>query len=144
VCGRDAPVRPGQYGHRARLTVETRFRNYLVLVVVLIIGLATAGAVIVGGVGRSDPNQPPADANQVVGVVVGVDSKGLTDVQSFTLRTTSDTNMVFALDKLQNGATFAPGHLVEHQASSTPIQVWYRTQDGINYAVWMADAGQTG
>ena len=124
--------------------MEPRFRNNVVLIVVLLIGLATAAAIFVGGAGRRDPNQPPTDANQIGGVIVGVESKGLTDVRSFTVRTTADTNMVFVLDKLENGAVFPPGHLVEHQASSTPIQVWFRTQDGVNYAVWLADGEQTG
>ena len=123
--------------------MEPRFRNYLVLVVVLVIGLATASAVYVSGAGRRDPNQPP-NSDRIVGVVVGVDSKGLTNVIGFTLRTTADTNMVFLVDTLENGVDFPPGHLVEHQASSSPIQVWYRTENGINHALWLVDAEQTG
>ena len=123
--------------------MEPKFRNYLVLIVVLIIGLATATALAMGGFGRRDPNQPP-DAPAVIGVVVKVDSKGLTNVISFTVRTDANTNMVFDLSKLENGPAFPPGHLVEHQASSMPIQVWYKTQDGVNYALWLQDAPETG
>ena len=123
--------------------MEPRFRNYLVLVVVLVIGLATAMAVFVGGFGQTDPNKPP-DAPQAVGLVVGVDSEGLTDVRGFTLRTGADPDMVFVLDRLRNAADFPPGHLVEHQASSAPIIGWYVTDDGVNYALWLADAEQTG
>lgn len=123
--------------------MEPRFRNYLVLVVVLVIGLGTATAVYVNGAGRRDPNQPP-NADHVVGVVVKVESKGLTNVVGFTLRTTADKNMVFLVDTLENGVAFPPGHLVEHQAASSPIQVWYRTDNGINHALWMIDAEQTG
>ena len=123
--------------------MEPRFRNYLVLIVVLVIGLATATALAMGGFGRRDPNQPP-DAPAVIGVVLKVDSKGLTNVVSFTLRTGSDQSMVFDLSKLENSAAFPPGHLVEHQASSMPIQVWYKTQDGVNYALWLQDAPETG
>ncbi len=123
--------------------MEPRFRNNLVLIVVLVIGLAVAATVYFSGAGRRDPNQPP-DAPIVQGVVIKVDSAGLTDVRSFTIRTSGDTNTVFDLSKLQNGAQFAPGHLVEHQASSTPIRVWFRTDGGINYALWLEDAGQQG
>ena len=126
--------------------MEPRFRNNLVLIVVLVIGLATATAIYlggIGGIGQRDPNRPP-DATQAVGVIVQVQSEGLTNVRGFSLRTDSDTDMVFSLDKLQNGAQFPPGHLVEHQASSTPVRVWFTTEGGINYALWLDDAEQTG
>jgi hypothetical protein len=123
--------------------MEPRFRNYLVLAAVLFIGLATAMAVYVGRPGTRDPNQPP-DATQVVGVIVRVDSEGLTDVRGFGLRTDADADMQFSLERLQNGAEFAPGHLVEHQASSQPVVVWFESDGGINYALWLADAEQSG
>ncbi len=118
----------------------------LILAAVLFIGLATAVSVYVSGVGGTkprDPNQPP-DATRVTGLVVGVQSEGLTDVRSFSLRTDGDTDMLFSLERLQNGAMFPPGHLVEHQAASEPIMVWYEADGGINYALWLADAEQSG
>ena len=118
--------------------MDPRSRNNLVLIVVLVVGLAIAAMVYFSGAGRRDPDRPP-DAKQVVGVVVQVQSEGLTHVKSFALRIDSDTDMLFVLDQLQNGAKFAPGHLVEHQASSTPLRVWFRTDGGINYALWLED-----
>ncbi len=123
--------------------MEPRFRNYLVLAAVLFIGLATAMAVYVARPGQRDANQPP-DASKVVGLVVRVDSEGLTDVRSFALRADGDSDILFSLERLQNGAQFPPGHLVEHQASSQPIVVWYEADGGIYYALWLADAEQTG
>ncbi len=93
--------RPGSVGPRPEM--EPRFRNYLVLAAVLFIGLATAMAVYVGRPGTRDPDQPP-DATQVVGVIVRVDSEGLTDVRGFGLRTDADADMQFSLERLQNGA----------------------------------------
>lgn len=123
--------------------MEPRFRNYLVLILVLFVGLATAMTVYVSGAGRRDPDSPP-DGNQIVGIVVQVESEGLTDVKGFSLRADSDNDMLFELSKLQNGAVFPPGHLTEHQASSQPIRVWFKTEGGINYALWLEDAEQQG
>ena len=77
-------------------------------------------------------------------MIVRVDSEGLTDVRGFGLRTDADADMQFSLERLQNGADFAPGHLVEHQASSQPVVVWFESDGGINYALWLADAEQSG
>jgi hypothetical protein len=41
---------------------------------------------------------------------------------------------------LENGAQFAPGHLVEHQASGQPVRVWYQTDGGANVAIRLEDA----
>jgi len=122
--------------------MDVRTRNYFVLAIVLIVGLTAATVVVLGRTALGD--QGPLNSEQVVGIVVRVDSAGLTKVHGFALRTDSDTDMVFVLDKLENGAEFPPGHLVEHQASSSPIRVWYRTEGGVNYAIRLQDADQTG
>ena len=48
--------------------------------------------------------------------------------------------MTFSLERLENGATFPPGHLVEHQASASPVRVWYRADGGVLYAIRLEDA----
>jgi hypothetical protein len=123
--------------------MDPRTRNYFVLVIVLVVGLTAAAAVVLGGAGRGDPNTPP-NAEQVTGVIVNVESEGLTDVRGFTIRTDGNVDMAFVLDRLENGVDFPPGHLVEHQAASSPIRVWYRTEGGVNYAIRLEDADQTG
>jgi hypothetical protein len=122
--------------------MDPRTRNYFVLIIVLVIGLATATAIVLGS-GRGDQNAPP-NAEQVTGVIVKVESEGLTDVRGFTIRTDGNVDMVFVLDRLENGVAFPPGHLVEHQAASSPIRVWYRTEGSVNYAIRLEDADETG
>jgi hypothetical protein len=123
--------------------MDVRTRNYFVLAIVFVVGITAAAAFILGGPALRGAHSP-ADAEQIVGVVVAVDSAGLTNVRAFSLRTNADTDMVFALDRLENGAEFPPGHLVEHQAASSPIRVWYRTEAGVHYAIRLEDAEQTG
>ncbi len=119
--------------------MDPRTRNLFVIAIVAVIVLAGAAAILLGGSGRPDPSGP-ADAEQMVGVIVGVQATGLTDVQGFTLRTTAGTSVQFAIGDLENGAQFPPGHLVEHQSTAQPIRVWYRTEDGVKIAVRLEDA----
>ena len=48
--------------------------------------------------------------------------------------------MDFQLDQLENGTEFPPGHLVEHQATAEPVQVWYRDEAGTLHAIRIEDA----
>lgn len=123
--------------------MNAKARNYAVLAIVLVVGLAAAVSLIMGRSALPDSGPPP-NAEQVTGVIVKVDSASLTDVHGFTLRTAANAQMVFVLDRLENGKDFPPGHLVEHQASSSPVLVWYRTENGVNYAIRLEDAEQTG
>lgn len=84
------------------------------------------------------PNAPTVD-----GVVVHVESGGLSKVTSFTLRTTDGRSLVFDLSALQNGVQFAPGHLAEHQATAVAVRVWYRDDAGRLSALWLEDAPAT-
>ena len=129
--------------------MDPRTRNAFVLAIMFVVGVtaAAAGALLLAGQAErgSGPSRgSPTDAQQVVGVIVAVDSAGLTNVRGFTLRANGDTDMLFALDQLENGAEFPPGHLVEHQAAASPIRVWYRTEGGVNHAIRLEDAEPTG
>ena len=127
--------------------MHLRTRNYFVLAIVFVVLLAAAGALILGAQaqrGSGPSSDPPTDAQQAVGVIVAVDSAGLTNVRGFTLRVNGDTEMPFVLDQLENGTDFPPGHLVEHQAAALPIRVWYRTEGGVNHAIRLEDADPTG
>lgn len=77
--------------------------------------------------------------SMATGVVVAVDARSLTDVQSFTLRMAGGETLEFRLSRLQNGAEFPPGHLTEHIASGGPVVVTYADQDGVLYAIRLAD-----
>lgn len=76
----------------------------------------------------------------VTGVVVAVDAVTLTDVRSFTLRTSGGQTIEFSLAALQDRTTFPPGHLAEHIGSGAPIVVTYREEDGVASAIRLEDA----
>ena len=83
----------------------------------------------------------PDVSSPVVGVIVAVESAGLADVRSFTLRPTgSGWAFEFRLGELENGAEFPPGHLGEHLASSEPVRVWFRREGGELVAYRIEDA----
>ena len=98
------------------------------LALVGVTAIAGAATFFLSG-GPASASDPPADTVAVVGVVVEVDSGGLTDVRGFTLRTTDGQLLAFGLADLQNGAEFPPGHLAEHQLTASPVRVWYRDGD---------------
>ena len=114
-------------------------RNLFALVFVVVILVAGAAALLLGGTSRTDPGAP-ADATPVDGVIVGVRSEGLDKVSGFDLRTTDQGTLAFTLGDLENGAQFPPGHLVEHQATALPVRVWYRSEGGDRVAVRLEDA----
>jgi hypothetical protein len=123
--------------------MDPRTRNGFVLGILLVVGITAGAALTMGRGSVTEPKASP-DAQQVVGVVVRVESTGLTNVRGFTLRTDAGAEMTFALDALENGAEFPPGHLVEHQASSSPIRVWFKTEGGVNDAIRLEDAAPPG
>ena len=112
------------------------FRLFVAVLAVLVVAVAAA-ATIFGGTAR-DPEAPQGD--QVVGIVTSIDSEGLTDVRSFTLRTQDGRDETFRIGTLENGAEFPPGHLAEHQALGSPIRVWYRTDRDAKVAFRLEDA----
>ena len=124
-------------------------RNLFAIILVAVIAL-TGGAALVlsgtsgigpagsgtGGLGPSgEPNLPTA-----TGVITAVDSAGLGNVRSFTIREVDGTMRAFALSKLENGVQFPPGHLSEHLANARPVKVWYRNEAGTLFAIWLEDA----
>jgi len=88
---------------------------------------------------------PPASAappaSPVDGVVVAVDSAGLGQVRGFTLRAAvTGFDFDFRLGQLENATAFSPSHLSEHMATSEPIRVWYRLEDGVPVVYRVEDA----
>lgn len=78
------------------------------------------------------------------GLVVAVNSSGLTDVRGFTLRTNDGRTVLFKIGVLENGAQFPPGHLLEHAATGVKVVVTYR-QDGSDLvAIRLDDATGSG
>lgn len=86
------------------------------------------------------PDPSPDVASPVDGVVVAVDSSGLADVRGFTLRVSQALALEFVLGPLENATEFSPSHLAEHQATSEPIRVWFRVEDGTRVVYRLEDA----
>jgi hypothetical protein len=100
-------------------------------------GLLIAAVALVVAV-ISTLGQPPSQTE--TGLVVAVDSSGLTDVRGFTIRTTDGRTVVFRIGVLENGAEFPPGHLLEHEATGVKVVVTYRRENGELVAIRIDDA----
>jgi hypothetical protein len=108
------------------------------LAAVVILGAATVSALVPRPLCGCSPPPPP---DEVVGIVVAVDARSLTDVRGFTLRTTVGDTLEFKLTRpLQNPTAFPPGHLAEHQATSSPVRVLYRLENGDRVVYRLEDA----
>jgi hypothetical protein len=104
-----------------------------------VIALVAIGAAVTAFVSRPESPARP-DGPTVDGVVIQVESSGLSSVSGFTLRTADGRVLRFGLTQLRNGTQFPPGHLSEHVATSTPVRVWYRETSGGLEALWLEDA----
>ncbi len=84
----------------------------------------------------------PFPTSPTVGVVIAVDSSGLADVRGFTLRPSEGGGLSFGfkLGPLENATEFSPSHLAEHMASSEPIRVYFRTENGEHLVYRLEDA----
>ena len=92
--------------------------------------------------GQGSCSFPPVTASPVDGVVIAVDSTGLTDVRSFTLRQADGSTVVFQLGALDDATSFPPGHLKEHQASASPVRVWFTVRNGRELVAYHLDDAQ--
>ena len=101
--------------------------------------LIAAGALLF--VIASIAGQPPRLTE--TGLVVAVDSSGLTDVRGFTIRTADGRTVAFRIGVLENGAQFPPGHLLEHVATGVKVVVTYRQENGDLVAIRLDDAPAT-
>lgn len=116
--------------------MDRRTRNlFLLVLLVLAVGTAAAATVLNGS------STGPAGTTSVVGVVVAVDARALTDVRTFDLRTSDGIVLHFGLSELQNGVQFAPSHLAEHKLTASPVRVWYRSAGEQLLAIRLEDAG---
>jgi hypothetical protein len=74
-------------------------------------------------------------ASPVDGILIDIDSEGLSRVTAFTLRTNDGQEVTFRIGTLENGDQFPPGHLAEHLATSSPVRVFFR-QDGADLVAY--------
>ncbi|MHB8398833.1 MAG: hypothetical protein ACYDCI_07870 [Candidatus Limnocylindrales bacterium] len=80
---------------------------------------------------------PPT--SPVSGIITNVRSAGLDKVLGFTIRTTSGDLVTFVVGRLDDPATFPPGHLAEHQASLQPVTVYFTVVAGQLVVYHLAD-----
>ena len=116
-------------------------RKLFLLSFIVVFAITGAAVLIFGGVGRAGPSTRP-DLPTAIGVIVAVDSAGLSNVNTFTLRQADGTNLKFDLTKQENAVQFPPGHLQQHLATARLTQVWYRAEGGVLFAIQLADAPQ--
>ena len=121
--------------------MDQRTRNLFIGTLVAIVVLVGGVAVLFSGNVNNDHATVGTD---VTGVIVAVDSAGLSDVRGFTLRTDGSELLEFSLERLENGAEFPPGHFAEHQATAEPVLVRYNSSAGVLYALRVEDAPVTG
>lgn len=107
------------------------------------LGIVAGIAVVLVIAGTRPPAGSP-DASGLVspvdGVVVAVDSAGLGQVRDFVLRLPDASTITFTLGPLENATEFSPSHLTEHLASSEPIRVSFRLENGSPVAYRLEDA----
>jgi hypothetical protein len=105
---------------------------------VFLVGFMALVVLGLGGCGTTCACSLPTPVD---GVVVEVRATGLTEVQGFTLRPTrGGANLVFTLGPLENATQFPPGHLKEHEATGTPVRVYYTSSNGQLVAYRLEDA----
>lgn len=96
--------------------------------VVMIPRVALVLTVTVTLIACRQPGQlgPPAP-ERVEGVIVEIDSEGLGEVTSFTLKDGDDTYEIFIAEEVDYG--FPLGHLQEHLSSNEPVAVDLEERD---------------
>ena len=102
-------------------------------------------ALLAGACG-GDEAEPAASASvtaeavpdEVTGVLLDVQSEGIGEVTSFTLKEGDETYEIFIADGVDYG--FGLGHLNEHLTAGDPVRVPVEVRDGKLYALSIEDA----
>ncbi len=98
-----------------------------------IAALALASAALLAACGPTD--------SSAVGVVIAIEPSASLEVTGFTLRTGSGETLDFVVGAVDiSSGAFPPSHLRQHLATSQPIAVAYRMEEGIRVAHRLADA----
>ncbi len=84
----------------------------------------------------------PVPDSPVTGVVIAVDSAGLSKVSGFTIRLADGTELALSIGELENGAEFPPGHLSEHMVSAEPVRAFFRPEGDALVVYRIEDAGK--
>lgn len=76
--------------------------------------------------------------SEISGVVVEVQSSGLTEIDSFSVRADDRTYEFIVTDDTE--LDFPPAHLNEHRVSGEPVRVVFEGKDHGLYALTIEDA----
>jgi hypothetical protein len=114
----------------------------MALSVIAAVVLAACGQPLATSTGSATPAGtllalPPSP---VVGVIIAVDASSISDVRGFTILTTDGRRIALTLGTLENPTDFPPGHLMEHQATSEPVRVYFRLENGVPVVYRLEDA----
>ncbi|MDQ4024738.1 MAG: hypothetical protein M3217_04500 [Actinomycetota bacterium] len=85
--------------------------------------------------GAAEEREVPSE---VTGVLLDVESDGVDEVTSFTLKDGDETYEIFIADDVDYG--FPLGHLSEHLSTGDPVTVPLEERDGKLYALSIDDA----
>ena len=116
----------------------------------LALALALGGAIAACGTGATpSPAEPSPSAtaapgwpeSPIEGVILEVNASSLSEVATFTLRADDGRSWEFEVGPLENATEFPPAHLHEHQATSTPVLVFFRSEPSHLVAYRIEDAG---
>lgn len=99
--------------------------------------LGACGAASAPPTASLGPAFPPSPVD---GVIIAVDASSISDVRGFTLLTPDGRRIAFTLGVLENPTDFPPGHLMEHQATSEPVRVYFRVANGVPIVYRLGDA----
>lgn len=109
----------------------------LVLSCLVLLGAACGGDDDEKGTGGDTVAAEDAP-DEVTGVLLDLESEGVGEVTSFTLKDGDDTYEIFIADDVDYG--FDLGHLSEHLTSGDPVSVPLEVRDGKLYALSIDDA----
>lgn len=87
-----------------------------------------------------DATEEPSDSI-ITGIVTEVNSQGLNQVSSFTIKEGDRIEEILIDESADYG--FPLGHLEEHRVSSAPVEVEVEERDGELYALSIVDAEES-
>jgi hypothetical protein len=115
--------------------MDRRTRSIFVIGLLVLVGAFGVATYLL----NADPDGSTT-TESAIGVIVGVRSEGLDQVRGFDLRTGDGGTVEFVIGDLENGSTFPPGHLVEHQATGQPVRVSFVMDGATKVAIRIEDA----
>ncbi|MGB2694625.1 MAG: hypothetical protein WBD55_05490 [Dehalococcoidia bacterium] len=97
------------------------------------LGLALTAVAACALVACGSDDGASANEQSVSGVIIDVVAPSLTELNSFTLRSTDGRDLVFHIApdaRPEPAEGFVPGHLRTHAVEAARVKVFYRQEDG--------------